>query len=501
MVTFHVHDSSDYHRIRAVVAAAGYTDRDITELLRPEDVNSLGPKKLAAFLHRTAGGSPLETLVRLFVLGVPVTGEAARRALAPTTAEQWAGWGLLAPAGGDGDPGSMRATVSLRCYQQLVVASDFSPSATRPLQPDFVMGISPSTITLASLTIRHKNGAALDLGSGSGFQAFLGAAHSQRVVAVDRNPRAVRMAEFNAGLNGLSEVECLEGDMFGPVEGQRFDLIVSNPPFIISPESRFLFLHSGLQGDEICRSIAREAPRFLNDGGWCQYMANWAIVTGEDPSDRLATWFADSGCDAWVMRQGTADPDEYAATWVETGDDLDAYAAEFDRWMRHFAEQGIEGVGSGLITMRRRESARAATGPWFRLDDAPPAMTYPCGDDVARAFELTDWLAAHPGDRDLLGARLRLSPDVRLDQQYGAAGGGWEVSAAQLRRVGGLAYTGTIDPQGAAVLARCDGTRRFGELLADLARDSGADIAEVAPAPLAAARRMIQWGFLLPDEP
>ena len=496
MAAFNFPDAGDHSQVRDVLEAAGYTDRGITELLRPDDVEHLGPKKLQVFLHRTAGGSPLESLVRLFVLGVAVEGKEAEQALAPTSTDQWIEWGLLRRVEDGRD--SVQATVQLRCYQRLIVASDFSPSAERPLQPDFVMGISPSTLTLASLTVRHENSAALDLGSGSGFQAFMAAAHSLRVVAVDRNPRAVRMAEFNVALNGLTSVECLEGDMFDPVEEQRFDLIVSNPPFVISPDPRFLFLHSGLQGDEICRKIAREAPRFLNDGGWCQFMANWVLLTGQEPEERLAGWFEDSGCDVWVMRQGTAAPDEYAATWVETAGDATAYAVEFDRWMDHFSAQGIEGVGRGLITMRRRTDT-AAGGYWFRFDDAPAAMTYPCGDDVARAFLLTDWLAAHPGDADLLATRFRLAPDVRLDQQYQLVDGEWRVSSGQLRRVGGLAYTGGIDPHGAAVLGRCDGIRSCGELITELARELGADLAEVAPAPLAVARRLIQWGFLFPD--
>ena len=97
-------------------------------------------------------------------------------------------------------------------------------------------------------------------------------------------------------------MECREGDLFEPVAGMTFDLIVSNPPFVISPESRYIYRDSGMAGDEVCRKICREAPRFMTDGGFCQIICNWAEFKGQDWRERLKTWFEGSGCDVWVMR-------------------------------------------------------------------------------------------------------------------------------------------------------------------------------------------------------
>ena len=75
-------------------------------------------------------------------------------------------------------------------------------------------------------------GRALDLGTGSGVGAVFAARRGWTVVAADVNPDAVRCARINALLNGFEErIEAREGDLFAPVAGERFDLVVFNPPY------------------------------------------------------------------------------------------------------------------------------------------------------------------------------------------------------------------------------------------------------------------------------
>jgi release factor glutamine methyltransferase len=73
----------------------------------------------------------------------------------------------------------------------------------------------------------------LDMGTGSGVCAVFAAKHASRVVAVDINPAAVRCAGINALLNGVEDgVDVRQGDLFAPVHGEKFDLIMFNPPFL-----------------------------------------------------------------------------------------------------------------------------------------------------------------------------------------------------------------------------------------------------------------------------
>src|SRR5262249_13844026 len=73
----------------------------------------------------------------------------------------------------------------------------------------------------------------LDMGTGSGVCAIIAARSARRVVAVDLNPAAVRCARINALLNQAEErIELRHGDLFEPLHGQRFDLVLFNPPFL-----------------------------------------------------------------------------------------------------------------------------------------------------------------------------------------------------------------------------------------------------------------------------
>ena len=78
-----------------------------------------------------------------------------------------------------------------------------------------------------------RNAEVLDMGTGSGVCAVVAARQARRVVAVDINPAAVRCARVNVLLNRLEDrIEVLEGDLFAPVAGRRFDVVLFNPPFL-----------------------------------------------------------------------------------------------------------------------------------------------------------------------------------------------------------------------------------------------------------------------------
>lgn len=480
-------------RIREALAKANYTEQGVCEALGIEQLGRLRETKLATALWRTRGGSPLETLVRLFALGHPVEISAAQRALAPMPMEEWKEMGLIDVSGE-----AASATLNLRCYKDLIFAYDFLRRSREGLRQDYVMGVSPSSLILAGMTVRRKSRATLDLGSGCGIQAILAAPHSERVVGVDCNPRAIAVARLNANLNGLSNVDFREGDMFEPVRGEEFDLIVSNPPFIISPENRHFFLNSGLEGDEICRRIVREAPQFLNEGGYCVMNANWAAIEGEDWRARLESWFRGAGCDALVFAQETREPGEYAAGLIEasSGNDEAECMRSFDEWMGYYAKLRIAGIGQGVIVMRR-ETSRPN---WFAVESAPANIAYPSGEDVVRLVESRSFLHSLRSERDFLDACLTLAPNVRLDQVCETEGGAWRAVSGRVRRVGGLEFSGGLDGPSAAALAKWNGTRPLRDELIELAAALKMDYEAFVPKALPIVRRLVEQGFLLPVE-
>jgi hypothetical protein len=486
---FSFDDVDDYRRVRDILRDAGYTDAGIIGVVG-EGLGRLGRRKIPPLLRRTAGGSRLETLIRLFIIGVDVRPSDAAAAVAPMSIDRWTELGLLEPMGT-----GVRATVQLRCFQELIVAFDFArPAPGGGLAPDYVMGISPSTVSLASHTIRHPYRATLDLGTGSGFHALVASGHSTRVVATDRNARAVEIAAFNASLNALANVDARQGDLFEPVTGEEFDLVVSNPPFIISPDFKHLFLSTEMKGDELCQRLAREAPTFLAEGGWCQFLANWAVLRGQPWEDRLAGWFDEGGCDVWVNHKASLAPDDYAAVWIETeGNDLDEFSRFFDTWMAYYEDQGIEAVGFGLVTMRKRGSSRPN---WFWADTAPEEARWGAGEDVERCFLLHD-LLDEIDDRSLLDVVVRLAPDARLERECAAEDGAWRTVNARVVRQTGLGYSGSIDDFGAGLLASCAVGRTVRDIVASVATELSADA--VADATVANVRSLIGRGFLLPE--
>src|ERR1700690_1611618 len=171
------------------------------------------------------------------------------------------------------------------------------------------MGMTSSTATLADFTVRRPVRSVLDLGTGSGVQAFLAAAHSDRVWATDTSARALEFARFNAAFNGCEDkIELLEGDTFEPVRGRTFDLVVSNPPFALTPSRRFAYRGRGVPLDGFARALIRNGASCLNEGGFCQIVCDWAHIAGQDWKERLVGGFRGTGCAARGVR-----PDKHIA--------------------------------------------------------------------------------------------------------------------------------------------------------------------------------------------
>ncbi|HVN60654.1 MAG TPA: methyltransferase [Gaiellaceae bacterium] len=448
----------------------------------------------AVQLRRLAPGEPLSTVITLFLLGEPVTAEAAAAAFFPVALEAVEGLGLAARNGGE-----VRALVQLFPFEGLVLASDRYDALEEPgASADYVGNVNPTSITLGRLTTRRPVETALDVGCGCGVQALLAARHAKSVLAVDLNPRAVEFTRFNALLNEVDNVECGVGSFFEPAEGRRFDLVLANPPFVVSPDARFTFRDGGLAGDAVCELIVGEAPDYLEEGGFAHVLCSWASRTGEDWRAAPTRWIEGRGCDAWVLHHRSEDPLAYAAAWNQLvrSSSPDAYPAALDRWLDYYAELGIESLEYGAVTLRRRDA-----GPnWLRLDELPEPMTTQAGDHVLRAFATQDYLLGLPEPEAALADAFTLADDQRLDQTMRLAGGEFVVERTLLRLDRGLPFEGAVDGYGLHVLTGCDGTRPLGELLDEVAAGAGLDRDTFVASSLVVVRRLLELGFLVPPD-
>jgi len=476
-------------RLRGVLSSRGYLEADLDGVLGV----AFGPSHLRSDLplyeRRLAAPTPLHTLMRLFGLYVAVPEGEARAAFEPLDLEAVEAMGLL-----ERGDGLVRSLVGLVTTGDLVLARDRLASGASSLRSDHVIGLNPPAMQLGSLTVRRPVRAALDLGCGGGVQALTAAGHAERVVAVDVNPRALEFTRFNARVNGIANVECRQGDFFAPVQGERFGLVVCNPPYAISPDARYVFRDSGRPGDAVCEDIVRRIPAHLEEGGFATVLCNWALGPDEAWSAPPRRWVEGSGCDAWILGSGTKDPLSYAAGWNRNADHGD-YAASIDRWLAYYRDKGIEALGMGAVILRRR----SRTGNWVREDQLPADPVGRCHEQILRVFAAEDLLTGL--DEAALLAQVFVAGDdhrlyqtlVRRDDDYG-------LETAELRLTGGFGFRGAADGSTLELLRRCDGRRRLGAVLGELAELARADRDVLVKAALPAVRRLMALGFLLPVE-
>ncbi|MEX0426347.1 methyltransferase [Nocardioides sp. DS6] len=481
------------HRLREALERADFTYDAVAELLGPLAHAALARNETLPGRLRTRGGSPLETLVRLFLLQTTVPLEQAEAAL-PGLVERLSVEGLL-----EHSVGEVAARLDVRPYAaddtHLWVVSDLTPGldgAPQRVGPDHVLGISPASTSLAQLTIRDRVGAALDLGTGCGVQALHLATHTDRVVATDVNPRALWITRFNAALNGVDDkVDVREGSFFEPVRDERFDLIATNPPFVISPATgeRLVYRDSGLPGDRVVEDIVRAAPALLTEGGWCQILANWIISADQPWDDRLESWLADDGLgtDAFVVQREVLDPAAYVELWLKDSGHHGApdYLLRYDTWLSWFEHHRIEAVGFGWINLHRTGAA----------DPRREFLEWPYDVEQPIAPALRSWGEA---------AHLEIGPDTRLVlasdvwQETVGVPGAEDPETVLLRQQRGLRRARRTDTVEAALAGACDGELTVGQILDAVAQLLDRDPAQTREAYLPLVGELVREGFLLP---
>ncbi|MGE2736387.1 DUF7059 domain-containing protein [Mycolicibacterium vaccae] len=479
--------------------AADYTTDGVTDLLGADASaafsRGLWWSALRATEQADAASQPLAVLVRLFLLGADETRDRVAAALPTAGVDALLANGVV-EAGPDG---TLRAQLDIRPHSDghrdfLVVSDQDAALRPGPVRHDHVLGIGGASVSLAHAVIREPVGRALDLGTGCGIQSLHLDAHCDEVVATDTNARALALAAATARLNGMSW-DLRRGSLFEPVDGERFDLIVSNPPFVVGAGSLdYQYRDSGMAGDTLCQKLIEQVGEHLLPGGTAQIMANWIVRDGADWRDRVAGWLADSGLHAWVVQREFADPISYVSLWTSDAGELPEDAARRGgQWLDWFADQGIAGVGMGMINLRApgKGETRPADVVLEEITGAGEALT---GPEVDAFFARREYLHDNSDD-DLLAARLTTAP-VFLEEQSLPGPDGWQVVGAAVRRPGGPGAVIGVDEVSRALFAGCRGEVPLGMLIALLAAHHGVDADALASAALPVVREAIGRGIL-----
>ncbi|MEV7860827.1 class I SAM-dependent methyltransferase [Streptomyces hirsutus] len=485
-------------RLRDALLGASFTADGLLELLGAPAYAALARSETVPAFRATRGDTPLETLVRLFLLQQPVP-HARVAAVLPVDACLEDGWLTRAGAG------DVVATVDVRPYggpadEDWFIVSDLGcavggASGIGSAHEGVVLGVGGASTTLAGITVRKPVASALDLGTGSGIQALHATRHATRVTATDVNPRALRITALTLTLSGAPAADLREGSLFAPVRAdEKYDLIVSNPPFVISPGARLTYRDGGMGGDDLCRTLVQEAGERLGDGGFAQFLANWQHVEGEDWQDRLRSWVP-RGCDAWIVQREVQDVTQYTELWLrDAGDhrgDTAEYRARYDAWLDEFEARGVKAIGFGWITLRRSGSDR----PSITVEEWSHPVEQPLGDTVRAHFERLDHLRAHD-DAALLEARFRLAAEV-VQEQVGLPGAE-DPEHVVLRQNRGMRRATRVDTVGAGFAGVSDGTMSAGRILDAIAQLLGEDPVLLRDRTPAQIRLLVEQGFLEP---
>ncbi len=485
----------DYCRAREVFERGEYNYDGISRTLGEAEWFTPRTIDLPRFERRVRDPTPHNTLIRLFLLGETVPTGHLRQALRPMTLAQWIEAALVHPPTSDD---RVRSTVRITPVEDLLLAADSPQLDTTQVPVDFVMPPGGTSLQLGWSAIRRSSRRTLDLGTGCGYLGLVAGAFSSHVVATDRNQRAVMMARFNASLNDVGQMESRVGDLLDPVRGERFDLVLSNPPFVITPQRRLVFRDSGMRGDEFCRRLVREMPSCLEEDGFCQMLGNFAHRRDSPWREELSGWFADVGCDAVVFVTRREPIDEYAMTWITTTESQDVTVVPrlFDEWMEYYQQQQIEQVSYLLINLRRRSGSPNRT----YIDEEEVRIAGQCGDSIQSRFALLDYLAELPFAAAFLDECLMLHPSARLVQEHVMSAEGPNVAENRLEMRGGLRYSARLDANVVRLLVYCDGQQPLRAILAGLADSLGLEPDRVVQIALPIVRHLIERGFLIPAQ-
>jgi SAM-dependent methyltransferase len=458
------------------------------------------------------GEGALATLIRLFLLGEEIGEEELTGALPLLGARGVSQLGLIQT-----QAGRARAMLALNPVEiadarldtaaHWWIISDLDDALRGgPAPADHVMGVGGATRTLIAQAPVHEVERALEIGTGCGAVA-LHLALRGPVVATDISERALRFARANARLNAVRGIEFRQGDLFAPVTGESFDLILSNPPFVVTPRDaalpRYEYRDAGLVGDTLAARVIELAPGHLRPGGTLLCLANWECPWGADGLARVAGWIAEADralgaqadLAAWIIERDRISPVQYAETWARDGGARPGegeYERLIEAWLADFAERRVVALGLGSIRVRRLPAAQTHA-PLVHAERAAGAFSADAGARLAATFDAA-LRVARLDDAAMLAARWVRSDDVIEHREH--LPGQEAPFAIALTAEAGIARRVTADPLLAAAVGACDGELTLAQIVDALAMLLEVDAGAAAEALIAGVRELVWLGML-----
>ncbi|USR79306.1 methyltransferase [Arcanobacterium pinnipediorum] len=477
-----------------------YTPAKIAELIGDSALAALArDEAVPAQVAAQAAGGQLGLMLRLWWIGDPLSVEEVARAI-PNTYRATGGMPGLGEIFTD-DAGGVRSRfqlVPIGIGEELLwIASDRGSLQGARHKTDHVMGVGGATRTLAGLAHYEPGQRVLDLGTGCGIHAILAAKAGAVVVATDISARALAYARFNAALNEV-DIQVREGSLFDPVAGEKFDVVVSNPPFVITPSQvrenlgTMEYRDAGVPGDTLAAQIVDAVEDYLSPVGSVYMLANWEISGGRQPlwDSHPRAWFAHSDLAALVVQREVIAVDQYIEMWLHDGG-LRAgnadYAPAYRAWLEDFARRNVSHIGFGYLLAGSvaggMESVPARK--FFDLRGAPPQDMH----SVIRTMGLV------PNLDDETLSSLRLVNEGIEEHRYYHPGASdpWLISFTSNRTFSDQIQADTVL---AGFVSVCDGQLTVGQIIEALAQVLEVDSGRLREDLLPQVVHMLELGML-----
>lgn len=328
----------------------GYSEKNICKLLEIETLQRIEPTYIHYYNNHKLGQGKLEDLIRLFLLRHSLQKERMIEILGDYCFQALCNLGIVISRGK-----LFASRVDIYCVNEFFIATDhrYMIYEEDDIQENPVMYIGMDSLGLVHTVPKYLSPNTLDLCTGSGIQAITASCYSNKVVGIDINPRAIRFARFNAQLNGVSNIKFIEGSLYIPINNEKFDTILANPPFVPSPDHNLDFRDGGNNGEKILEVIIRNADLHLKDAGSLFIVTD--LVNVHQYEEKLSRWWGATKADQLILT--TADRNDVLFSIPHChspfGQTFGQYNDELDTWIHNFNSSSISSVNFGYILIRK----------------------------------------------------------------------------------------------------------------------------------------------------
>lgn len=248
------------------------------------------------------------------------------------------------------------------------------------VQADAVLGVGGATQTLLNTIPNRTIKSAWDLGCGSGAIAIALSMHSEKVVATDISQRAINYAKLSAFANKITNIDFRLGSMFEPVLDEKFDLVISNPPFVIGGVTNLEHRESPFAQDGLTRELLHQVPKYLKENGLAIFLTAWQETETETWVERIEQMFP-SDVNIWVGLRELLPVDSYVDVWL--ADAQISNPVVKTEWLSKLSEVETKAIAFGLVVIQNEMSAP----PWQTINDVRNAIRLPSGEELQSTLE------------------------------------------------------------------------------------------------------------------